>query len=106
MEVSSDNDSQANPPKRRKITTVLEETVCNENPMNRDQGYNTRSGTSLNEHASTQLGALPHAMSVVACEQPTYQTVTDPFPEQPSSSSSTTPSSEQHLDRTATAGEF
>ena len=106
VEVSSDNDSQANLPKRRKITTVVEETVCNENPMNRDQGNNTRSGTALNGRASIQLGALPHAMSVVACEQPTYQTVTDPFTEQPSSSSSTTPSSEQSTDRSATAGKI
>ena len=106
MEVSSDNDTQANPSKRRKITTVVEETVCNENPMNRDQGYNSRSGTTLNERASTQLGALSCAMPVVACEQPAHQAITGPFIEQPSSSSSTVPSGEQQSDRTATAGEI
>ena len=94
MEVSSDNDNHANPPKKRKITAVLEETVCNKNVMNRDQGYNTRSGTTLDRRESTEPSALPCVMSVVACEQPAQQTVTDPFIEQSSSSSSTIPSGE------------
>ena len=104
MEVSSDSDTQANPPKRRKIITVVEETGCNENPMNRDHGYNTRTGTTLNERAPTQLSALPPVMPMIAGEQPTRQTIADPFIEQPLSSSSTTPSGEQSTDRTATPG--
>ena len=96
MEVSTDDDSRENPSMRR-ITTVLEEAVCTENPKNTYQQHVALTGTTLNKRPSTQLCPLPCAMSVATCEQPTQQTVTDPFIEQPTSS---TFSGEQSLDQT------
>ena len=75
-------------------------SVCAKDPLNSDRDHKARTGTTLNKHPSTQFSALPCAMSVAGCEQPTHQAVTYPFLEQLPSSASATPSCEQFLDHT------
>ena len=75
---------------RRRITTVVEETVSAGNQMDVVPGRNTQlpmlSGTCPSENTPTQV------MPVVTCEQSSNQGTVGPFPEQLTSSALTAPS--------------
>ena len=78
---------------RRRITTVLEETISARNHVESEFQGNAQSaihsGTAPYENTRTELN---DAMLVVTPEQPPNLTATDPVTEQPSSSSPTVPS--------------
>ena len=81
---------------RRRITTVLEETISTRNQVESEFQGNTQStihtGTAPYENTPTPSNTKSAMPVVVTSKQPAYLTATDPVAEQPSSSSSTTPS--------------
>ena len=83
---------------RRRITTVLEETISTRNQVESEFQGNTQStihtGTAPYENTQTELN---NAMPVVTPEQPPNLTATDPVTEQPSSSSPTAASAGRDL---------